>query len=391
MGDFLKTKEYNKTDLEIISVDDFDGEYQTEYNERNIIREKTFNNELHSLVDQIYLNEEMNNKQIDFPDKISDSEMNSLLMRCENLIYRLKHFNDLPVVSSFCNPFDIEITDNDKDYINEGLAQCGFSKYQILKYNFFDKAYRSSINNLDPYFADTVFFSMNDPVILHIDENKEGFIIKSDIINSDPFFSKKFIKSDDNISDISSFYIVKIYFILEGLIDSQLLDKSRNIFEQFFSPLLLIELKSGENFQPEDIFKKLKKFTAISFLSYFFKNSINSSITNYSFNEILLIIESFIKSNSYFKLTNCMITIKDYSGKENIFILKFIISKITKSLKKNFLIFRISTNKIILIIPESYISDIGNIIDKVNSTDEVIKIQIINDISSKDLIDFLLH
>ena len=391
--DYLETKDYSNADIEIISADDIDGESQIESNEKNIIREKVFNNELHSLVDQIYLNEKMNDKQIDYSNEISASEMDSLLMRCENLIYRLKHFNDLDVISSFYNPFKLElVTDNDTDYINEGLSQCGFLKYQILKYNFSDKAYRSSVNNMDPYFTDTIFFSINDPLILYINENIEGVIITPDLINSNPFFSKKFIRNNDNISDISSFYIVKISSI-SSLIDCQFLDGSKNNFEQFFSPLLIIELKHGEIFQPEDIFKKLKEFTATPFLYYFFKNSIKSGITDYSFEEVLLIIELFIKSNSYFKFTNYMITLKDYSIKENIFILKFVVSKIKRLLKKESLIFRVSINKIILIMSESNINDIRNIIDKVNSTDEVIKIQVINNdnINNKELIDFLLH
>jgi hypothetical protein len=87
-----------------------------------------------------------------------------------------------------------------------------------------------------------------------------------------------------------------------------------------------------------------------------------------------------------------LITLKDYSVKENVFILKFIISKIKRFLKKESLIFRVSINKIILILSEFNINDIRNIIDKVNSTDEVIKVQIINNdyINNKELIDFLL-
>ena len=389
--DYLETKDHAKADFEIISADEIDGESLVEHKERNIIREKTFNRELHSLVNQIYLNEESNDKQLNYSDDISDQEMDSLLMRCENLIYRLKHLGDRTVISSFYDPFKMESADDDDiDYITDSLAQCGFSKYQILKYNFSDKVYKSSVNNLDPYFADSIFFSINDPLVLYIDKNIEGFIIKSDLISSDPFFSKKFIK-DNNISDISSFYIVKISSIFDGSIDSQLLDKSKNHVEQFCSPLLLLELKSGEMFQPKDVFDKLKEFSAAPFLSYFLKNSIKSCITDYSFEEILLITELFIKSNSHFKLTNYMIALKDYSVKENIFILKFIMSKIKRLLQKESLIFRVSINKIILIIPESSIDDIRNIIDNVNSTEEVIKVQIINnDCTSKELIDFLL-
>ena len=395
--DFLETRDYGKTDLEIISVDEIDGEFQKEHKERNIIREKTFNSELHSLVNQIYLNEEINDKQLNYSDDISVSEMNSLLEKCESLIYRLKHFNDLHVRPSCYNPFKTEPTpagDESADnliYINEGLARCGFFNYQILQYNFFDKAYRSSVNNLGTYFADSIFFSIGDPVILHINENTEGLIIRPDLINSDKFFSKKFIRDDDKQAAISSYYIVKISSVFDGSIDSQLLGDRGNDFEHFFSPLLLIELNRGEIIQEKDIFKKLKEFTAGPFLSFFYKTGIKSCMPYYSFEEILLIIELFVKSSSHLKLTPCFISLNNYSEKENIFILKFVISVIKRLLKKESLIFRVGINKVILILSESNINYIRNIIDKVNSTDEVIKVQINDDyMNNKELIDFLL-
>jgi RNA-binding protein YhbY len=156
---------------------------------------------------------------------------------------------------------------------------------------------------------------------------------------------------------------------------------------------LLLEIEYGENLQSKDIFEKLKKFTVTPFLSYFFKNSIKSYITYYSFEEVLLLIELLSKSSPNIKLNNCMIRLKDYSTKENIFILKFFISKIKRLLKRDSLIFRVSINKIILIISESDINDVINIIDRINSTTEVIKVNIFDtdNMNNKELIDFLLN
>jgi len=398
MEECLKPENYLKTELEIVTVNDLDGEVTAEPQERNLLREKTFNTELGSLVNKIFNNERMSEEPADTYNEFDSIEKNSLLMTCEKLIYRLKHEDDLQTVSSCYNPFDTDINvyddiDDTADYIKAGLLQCGYSKYQILKYNFNDKAYRSDINFLDQSYSSDMYFSINDPVVLQINGHAEGFVLKPDLIKSDPFFSKKFMNKEAGDFAPRAYYIIKISSLFHGSIIFKTSESRINKFEEFLSPLLLIELNADENFKPDKIFKTLKETAALPLIIYFLKNQVSFSIKNYSYEDTLLMIELFIKSAVNSKLKSYIITLKDYSAKDNIFILKFFLSKIRRVLKKNSLILRISINRAVLITTAEELGDINIIIDRVNSDIEMIEMQSIDYneyLNSKEFVNLFL-
>jgi len=394
----LESENYLKTELEIVSVNDLDGEIPAETPERNFLREKTFNVELNSLVNKIFNNEKMGEEPDFYNEEFDSLEKNSLSLKCEKLIYRLKHFEDADTLSSCYNPFETDINvyddiDDTADYIKAGLLQCDYSKYQILKYNFNDKAYRSDINLLDPSYSSDMYFSINDPLISRIKEGIEGFILNPELLNSDPFFSKKFLNKDADDFSPRTFYIIKICALFKDSINIETFEKRASKFEEFLSPLLLIELNRNDNLKSDEIFKSLKKYAALPLMLYFLKNKIKFNVNNYSYEDSLLMIELFIKSAVNTKLKSYIITLKDYSIKNNLFILKFLLSKIKRILKRNSLILRISINRAVLITTESEISEIYNIFDRVNSGKELIIMQPIdyNDyLNSKEFVNLFL-
>jgi len=398
MEESLKSGNYLKTELEIITVNDLDGEPAAEPQERNLLREKTFNSELGSLVNKIFNNEKMGEEPSDFHDEFDSIEKNSLLINCEKLIYRLKHEDELNTVSSCYNPFETDINvyddiDDTADYIKAGLLQCGFSKYQVLNYNFTDKAYRSDINHLDQSYSSDMYFSINDPVVLQINKHTEGFILKPDIINSDPFFLKKFINKDVDDLTPRTYYIVKISSLFHDSFTFKKSGSRINQFEEFLSPLLLVEINNEDKVKADDVFKSLQKNAALPLMIYFFKNRIKFNIKNYSYEDILVMIELFIKSAVNSNLKSYIITLNDYSNKDNIFILKFFLSKIRKTLKKNSLILRISINRAVLITAALEIDEINIIIDRINSEETIIEMHPIdyNDyLNSKEFVNLFL-
>jgi hypothetical protein len=398
MEESLKPENYLKTDLEIVTVNDLDGEIKPEPQERNFLREKTFNSELGSLVNKIFNNEKMSEEPEEMYKEYDSIEKNSLLLQCEKLIYKLKHEEELNTISSNYNPFDTDINvyddiDDTADYIKAGLLQCGFSKYQILKYNFYDKAYRSDINFLDQSYSSDMYFNINDPVISHINEHDEGFVIKSELINSDPFFSKKFINSDVDNPVPKTYYIIKTSALFHDSDTFKTFGSRVNRFEEFLSPLLLIEIGNKNRIKSGEIFNLLKETAALPLMIYFLKNRIKFSIKNYSYEDTLLMIELFIKSAIKSKFKSYTITLKDYSDKANLFILKFFLSSIRKILKRNSLILRVSINKVVLITTAAEIGDIYNIIDRVNSDAEMIEMQPIDYedyLNSKEFVNLFL-
>ncbi len=393
----MKAGNYLKTEIEIISVNDLDGETPAEPQERNFLREKTFNSDLNLLVNKIFNNEKMGDNPLEIPEEIDYTEKNDLLLKCEQLVYQLKHSDDFSTVTSFYNPFDADINvyddiDDTADYIKTGLLQNGFTKYQILKYNFNDKAYRSDINMLEESFSTDMVFSINDPLVKRIQSNSEGFILKTDLIKSDPFFSKKFINNENRDREPGPFYIIKISALFNDPVNMKKLENKINKFEEFLSPLLLIDLNGDVNRKPEDVFTSLKRTSAIPMMLYFLKNRIKFNISNYSYEDTLLMIELFIKSSINSRINSYIITLKDYSVKDNLFILKFFLSRVKKILSMDSLILRISINRAILI-TSSNVDEISSIITRINSETELVTMQHVDYtefLNSKEFVNLFL-
>jgi hypothetical protein len=372
----LKAGHYHKTEIEIISVNDLDGEAPAVPQERNLLREKTFNNELNLLVNKIFSNEKINDDPPDFYENIDLTEKNNLLLEYEKSIYRLKHSEDYDTASYFYNPFDADINvyddiDDTADYIKTGLLQCGFPAYQILKYNFIDKAYRSDINMLKESFSADMYFSINDPVIKRIQSSSEGFILKPELIASDPFFSKKFNTGEEDSLKPCSFYIVRISSLFNDPVNMKKLEDKISKFEDFLSPLLLVELKGNVDYTADEILSTLKRTAAIPMMLYFLKNRIKFNVTSYTYEDTLLMIELFIKSSINTRIKSFIITLEDYSVKDNLFILKFFLSRIKKILTYDSFILRISINRAILI-TSSDMDEIYTSLERINSETELI-------------------
>jgi hypothetical protein len=378
----LESGNYLKTELEVVTVNDLDGEPPSGQQERNFLREKTFNSELNSLVNKIFNNEKIGEEPPDSYIESDPVERNSLLIKCEKLIYQLKHSEDLNTISSSYNPFEMDINvyddiDDTADYIKAGLLQSGYSKYQILKYNFNDKAYRSDINLLDQSYTTEMYFSINDTLITRLKDHAEGFILSPDLISADPFFSKKFLNTDTDETTSRTFYIIKISSLFKNLLNIKSFESRISKFEEYLSPLMLIDVTDTGKIKSDLITGSLKKTAALPLMLYFLKNRIKFSINNYSYEDTLLMIELFIRSAVNTRLKSYIITLKDYSTKENVFILKFLLSKLRKILKKDSLILRISLNSAAAITSSS-LDDIYNIIDRVNSSSEIITIKSID-------------
>jgi len=103
-------------------------------------------------------------------------------------------------------------------------------------------------------------------------------------------------------------------------------------------------------------------------------------------------IELFLKSSVNTKLKSYIITLDNYSLKNNIYLFIFVLSKIKRIMKKNSFILRICINRII-VITSSNIDEIYNLIDRVNSDEEIISIKLIDYkeyLNSKEFVNLFL-
>lgn len=371
-----------KTELLKVTVEDLDGEQPAEPAAPvNILREKTFNPELSSLLNKIYSHEKTSGVEAPVIEKIDPVLKINLLQKCDQLLYKIKHESEAASVSSYYNPFtqDINVYDDIDDlneYIETGMRQSGFSRFLIMKYNFKDAAFRTDINRIDEILTSDLFFSTRDSFFISMYENNTGHILDHSSVNDDIFLTKKLgriFRTDDNNKVI---YFVRLCSLCNDDERTLKMKKSMSSFEEYLSPIIAVIPDNGKDHLTEtDFFNTLKANLQIPFALYTLKNRINFNTQHFSYEDTLLMLELVMSSPVADTMTCSLLTLDNFSIKENMFILKFLLSKIRKNLEKDSFFMRISIDKCILITSEKEKREIVSMIDEINISDKIISIK----------------
>jgi len=373
------------TELLRVTVEDLDGEPETPAEAPvNILREKTFNPELSSLLNKIYSHEKTAETETPSPVKIEPVLKLTMLQRCDELIYKLKHKADEASLTSDFNPFSLDIDvyddiDDLNDYIETGMKQSGFSRFLILKYSFIDSAFRTDLNRISETLTADLFFSTKDPLFISMYENNTGYMLNSALINRDLFMKKKLetvFRPDDNKRVI---YFVRLCSICDYDKGNPVIKNSMSSFEQYLSPILaVIPEVENEYYNENEIFETLKRNMEIPFSLYIMKNRLNFYSSAFSYEEALLMLELVMNSPAVKGMTRSILTLDNFSVKENMFIMKLLLSRIRKRLEMDSFFMRIGMNKCILITSENEKKDIALMIDEINVSEKIISIESID-------------
>lgn len=381
----------NTSTLTVISGHELDNHGSKGVPEEvNLLREKTFTRELSSLVSRIFSNESAGISPDEKDELINLTEKNRVLLEYEKLIYSLKQSMDLPEISSKYNPFHLNVDVHDDiddidDYLKAGMDQSGFNEYGIFKFNLKENAFRFDSGSFAEPLSKNCFFGVNDPVFSGTFP-KHGIILKSENIDDDPFLAKKFKSSSDNISENNSFYINRIYNYCKNLF-STTGDPELTRLEKYTSPLLVISLPGSRGIDESDIHKIIEKNLCLPLSVYLAKNRLTPVMTNFDYEESLLLIELFQKMSYNSTLKWCLIKGEDFSSLENFFMLKYLLSKLRLQAGHNSLIMRIASNKIVMALEEREIPDIQNSVsDFINRSSEILNFSFIDyfDLKSKN-------
>ncbi|HOP62993.1 MAG TPA: hypothetical protein PK358_12245 [Spirochaetota bacterium] len=373
-----------------VTVDDLDGEDTAPEAPVNILREKTFNPELSSLLGKIYSHEKVAAADVPVMDGYEPSMKISLLQKCDDLIYRLKHEEEAASVTSDFNPFSLDINvyddiDDLNDYIRAGLKQCGFSRFLIMKYNFRDAAFRTDLNMINDSLTADVFFSVRDHLFNQLYSTDQGCLLNYDTVKEDPFLYKKLglLFEDDNRN--REVFLVRLCSIAGGNDVNPFTGENISLFEKYLSPLLIVISDDESGGKPASYYyNTLKMKMQIPFSLYVMKNLFSFDSAELSHGDALLMLELFINSPAGKEMSRTILTLEDFSIKENLFILKYLMSRIRKRLEINSFFMRISINKCILIASEEESSDIREIVDEINTPDEIINFQPVNNVLNID-------
>ena len=371
-----------KTELLRVTVEDLDGEPAVEPAAPvNILREKTFNPELSSLLNKIYSHEKTSEVEPPVTEEIDPVLKITLLHKCDQLLYTIKHESEAASVSSSYNPFtqDINVYDDIDDlneYIETGMRQSGFSRFLIMKYNFKDAAFRTDLNRIDKSLTSDLFFSTRDPYFIFMHENNSGFILDHAGVNNDPFMKKKLGGFFQAVDTRKVIYFVRLCSLCNDDEKSLMIKNSMSSFEQYLSPIIAaIPDAENDHYDDNEFFVTLKNNMQIPFSLYTVKNRIDFDSSDFLYEDRLLMLELVMNSPAAAGMTRSILALDNFSVKENMFILKLLLSRIKKRLEKNSFFMRIDMNKCILITSEAEKIDIAGMVDEINLSEKIISIE----------------
>lgn len=371
---------FHKTELLKISVEDLDGETIIPDAPVNLLRQKTFNPELSSLLNKIYSHEKIDVADSPVTEVYDPVTKLSLLKKCDDILYRLKHKIDAASVTSKFNPFSLDINvyddiDDLKDYIQVGMRQIGFSRFAVMKYIFRDSAFRTDLNMINQRLTTDLFFSIKDPLFNELQEKHDGCIIDNQAIIDDPFMNKKLGYLINSESSKRTIYFIRLCSFFNDQENELICDNISSI-EQYLSPILVV-IPDDESlaYEPSTFYNRIKTNMIIPFSIYLMKNRFSFSAAGLTHEDALLMLELLMNSPAGKNMTRTILIFNDYSVKENIFILKYLISRIRKRLEKNSFFMRISIDKSVLIASEEEKKDIISMIDEINATQSIISME----------------
>ncbi len=379
-----------KTELLKITVDDLDGEPAEPAAPVNILREKTFNPELSSLLNKIYSHEKTTEIKPPATEEIDPGLKIMLLQKCDQLLYKLKHQDEAGSLTSEFNPFSLDINvydeiDDLNDYIETGMRQIGFSRFLIMKYNFKDAAFRTDLNRIDDTLTSDLFFGTKDPAFIYMYENNKGMILNEDVVNSNLFMKKKLARIFQQGDSHNVIYFVRLCSLCYDDDTNLMTKNSMSLFEQYLSPILAVIPDTDKEYHDDnEFFAILKSNMNIPFSIYAMKNNISFDSSGFSYEEALLMLE-LVMSSPVIKGMKCsLLSLDNFSVKENLFILKFLLARIKKRLEKNSFFMRVGIDKCILITSENEENDIADMIDEINVGEKIISMKSVDTITGSD-------
>ena len=231
----------------------------------NLLRERTFNEELRSLVEKVTTHSAHREMDADI-DNVSDEE---LIRRLHLLFYRaihLEHAVSLP--GSLVELRKIPGRDEDSlvNDIQRGLTELSFPAFALMPFNLEKRCFVPAINTIASLDVLDLFVDIYDRIYTAVIESGGGIVIGPDSIREDVFLRKRFIAKSGQGDD--HFYMNSLGNLFRPLI-LDLLGPDASYSGFRMSPLLIIRLKRSQaEAGPKTIDEEIAGRLAMSFLIY---------------------------------------------------------------------------------------------------------------------------
>lgn len=314
----------------------------------NIIREKTFNEELKKLVSRISENEntgDLKNRVAVNVSSLSDEEF---LAALHSLFYQFKYIQDMEQSTKGFDPFALYI-ENEDDInsqgtymLKEALEIAGIYDYAMLSYDLDKKGYSPFSYSLKGLEHENLIISLRDELYKNIYESGEGYILTSDEIIMDNWLSKIFRTFD---ADDYNLYFIKTAYLTSAL-NTKLINKPSGNF-LYNDSILMLRLKGDYlKYDTNKIFEFVQHIATVPvYLTARTALFILKDSYIHSIDQKYALLEYFFLRYSYIEDTVCAkIKTEKYYDKEIAFLIKYIISKLNSNLWEQGSIIHVSNN-----------------------------------------------
>jgi len=351
-------------------IDDFSEEILEPV---NLLRERTFNSELRSLVSRISDNEESfdDSNKVSNREREQNKDKNNLLEKLHQLYYQLLYDDQISLSFQNNNDFLLnETVDNKKNRvnfllsINKRLSLFELSNFSIFDYSFKDQCYKS-FN--DCFFKD-LFIGLKDIEYGKIVNSEYGFRLNLEDIKDNILLSKKF--SEDFLLKSGFIFFVNINKFLSVFTNEMKKKfelKLGNIF--LFDSIFALFCENSVELNEKEIFDLLKELLfpeIFKILDVLDQKKIGKIDTGfYSHLNIISSFQDYIDSNFQFRSFNLIVS--DVLNKKIDFIVKYLFVKLNEKLENGLIILSVSETVFFLIIKARETEILYNIIDEYNS------------------------
>jgi hypothetical protein len=317
--------------------------------DHNILRTKTFNRELKSLVNRIVSNEEKPEEE----DLQSLSE-SQLLQSLHKIFYRIKSLDEIESVHSSFNPFLID-TENEPasgitDYLEAAFNSLGISVYDILTFSINDRCFTSTYTELNPVNKTDIILNLKDNLFKQISEKESGYILTAREREKDSFLSKKFIGFDDE-GGRGMLLFIRLSSIVMNLIKELNQGHEAVPLAEYLSPIIIFRLEEQGEGEVRNRIEVLKNELSIPLYLHLGRFIPSLDLQRYDdLDSLVSIVETLLNISTISEdLNGALIKISRGCDKEMIYEIKYMISRLKQSLHGQASIVRIKSDVLLII------------------------------------------
>ncbi len=342
-------------------------------NQLNLLRERTFNEELRQLVDRVRINEPSAEAYDGDDEDIDDLTEDELNLRLYRLYYRARMLHDNREMNVAFNPFEMpDAAGSSIDgalnvYIQDRMARLNLSHFAIMSYNISEKGLVPSFQNLERYYVENLVIGLHDRLFKDIIESPDGVILDANDIQEDHFLEKIFnLKEGEEPRAL--FFVLLSYLVSDVVQELQGTDGTQ-VVPFLPSSILMIELPLQTSpYNKSAVFGTLRRKLALPFYLVADNRPLVFTARNYenidfSYHVLDYLFTIFLQNPNRIGIS---IKVKSKESTSRTFIMKYIISQLGYKLRADSVLVHIIKGHIIILTKEEFLEIINSLIVEYN-------------------------